>query len=78
MLSHNIKYTLVILLVIQLVRPKSKRHITQKVINVLLYLNRYKKKAVFKPQCSLSYNSVTTVCKQIVWNRHDVWLYVTS
>jgi len=33
---------------------------------------------VFKPQCTLGHNSFTTVCKQMVWNKQNVWLCVTS
>ena len=53
------------------------QYIAHKVINVLHYLNLTdKKRLVFKPQCSLSHNSITSICKQMIRNRYDVCMAV--
>ena len=57
---------------------KSKVYCTQDYKSITLSEQIQKKRLVFKPQCSLSHNSVTTICKQMVWNRHDVRLCVTT
>ena len=52
------------------------QYIAHKIINVLHYLNLTdKKRLVFKPQCSLSHISITSICKQMVRNRYDACLH---